>query len=73
MHNVGILTPVEPDGRYDTPSLVEVYRTAPYFHDGRSATLKDALTKDDPGGKHGHAKSLTPQELEDLIAYLLSL
>jgi YVTN family beta-propeller protein len=73
MHNVGILTPLEPDGRYDTPSLVEVYRTAPYFHDGRSATLKDALTKDDPGGKHGDAKSLTAQELEDLTAYLLSL
>jgi len=73
MHNVGILTPLEPDGMYDTPSLVEVYRTAPYYHDGRSATLKDALTKDDPKGKHGHAKDLTPQELEDLIAYLLSL
>ena len=73
MHNVGILTPLEPDGRYDTPSLVEVYRTAPYFHDGRSATLKDAMTKDDPGGKHGQAKSLTPQEVKDLIAYLLSL
>jgi len=73
MHNVGILTPLEPDGKYDTPSLVELYRTAPYFHDGRSATLKDALTKDDPGGPHGHAKSLTPQELEDLIAYLLTL
>jgi YVTN family beta-propeller protein len=73
MHNVGILTPVEPDGRYDTPSLVEVYRTAPYFHDGRSATLRDALTKDDPGGKHGHANTLTPKEIDDLIAYLLSL
>lgn len=73
MHNVGILTPLEPDGMYDTPSLVEVYRTAPYYHDGRSATLKDALTKDDPQGKHGHAKDLTPQELDDLIAYLLSL
>lgn len=73
MHNVGILTPLEPDGKYDTPSLVELYRTAPYYHDGRSATLKDALTKDDPGGKHGHAKALAPQELDDLIAYLLSL
>jgi len=73
MHNVGILTPLEPDGMYDTPSLVEVYRTAPYYHDGRSATLKDALTKDDPKGKHGHAKDLTPRELQDLIAYLLSL
>jgi len=73
MHNVGILTPLEPDGKYDTPSLVEVYRTAPYYHDGRSATLKDALTKDDPKGKHGHAKDLTPREIDDLVAYLLSL
>ena len=73
MHNVGVLTPLEPDGLYDTPSLVEVYRTAPYFHDGRSATLKDLLTKDDPGGRHGHAKSLSPEEIEDLVAYLMSL
>ncbi len=73
MHNVGILTPLEPDGKYDTPSLIEVYRTAPYYHDGRSATLKDALTKDDPKGKHGHAKDLAPQEIDDLVAFLLSL
>lgn len=73
MHNVGILTPLEPDGKYDTPSLIEVYRSAPYYHDGRSATLKDVLTKDDPQGKHGHAKDLTPQEIDDLVAYLLSL
>ena len=73
MHNVGIITPLEPDGKYDTPSLVEVYRTAPYYHDGRSATLKDALTKDDPEGKHGNVKELGPQEIDDLVAYLLSL
>lgn len=73
MHNVGILTPLEPDGKYDTPSLVEAYRTAPYYHDGRSATLRDALTKDDPEGKHGNVKDLTPKEIDDLVAYLLSL
>jgi YVTN family beta-propeller protein len=73
VHNAGILTPSEPDGKYDTPSLVEAYRTAPYFHDGRAATLKDALTRHDSDGKHGHAKDLTPQELGDLIAFLLSL
>ncbi len=73
MHNVGILTPLEPDGRYDTPSLVECYRTAPYFHDGRAATLRDALTTHDSGGHHGAAKTLSPQELNDLLAYLESL
>ena len=53
MHDVGMLRPNEPDGRYDTPSLIEAYRTAPYYHDGRAATIKDALTKHDTG-KHGH-------------------
>lgn len=72
MHNVGILTPTEPDGRYDTPSLVEAYRTAPYFHDGRAATLHDAMTKHGLG-KHGHVDQLTPQEIDDLVAFLLSL
>ena len=73
MHNVGIITPSEPDGRYDTPTLIEVYRTAPYFHDGRALTIRDVLTKHDPGGPHGNAKILTPQELDDLVAYVLSL
>lgn len=73
MHNVGILTPTEPDGRYDTPSLVECYRTAPYFHDGRARSLQEALTRHDPGGPHGKASHLTPRELDDLVAFLLSL
>jgi YVTN family beta-propeller protein len=73
-HNVGVLTlPLEPDGKYDTPSLVEVYRTAPYFHDGRAATLKDVFTRHDSQGRHGHSSKLTPQELDDMIAFLLSL
>lgn len=73
MHNVGMITPSEPDGKYDTPSLIEAYRTAPYYHDGRAATLKEALTTSDHDGKHGHTKDLTPQELDDLTAYVLSL
>lgn len=73
MHAVGFLSPLEPDGKYDTPSLIEAYRTAPYYHDGRAATLKEALTTCDPDGKHGHTKDLTPQEIDDLVAYVLSL
>ncbi len=72
-HNVGITSPNEPRARYDTPSLVEAYRTAPYYHDGRAATMKEALTKHDPRHLHGNLKDLTPQESEELIAYVLSL
>jgi YVTN family beta-propeller protein len=72
MHDVGMLTPNEPDGRYKTPSLIEAYRTAPYYHDGRAATIREALTSD-PKGLHGNLKELTPREIEDLEAYVLSL
>jgi YVTN family beta-propeller protein len=72
-HDVGIHTSHEPDGRYDTPSLVECYRTGPYLHDGRAASLNDLMTVFNPDDRHGRTKDLTPQELADLAAYLLSL
>jgi YVTN family beta-propeller protein len=73
MHNVGVLSPNEPDGRYDTPSLVEAYRTAPYLHDGRSLTLKDVLTTDNVDHKHGKTEALTEPELDAIVAYLHQL
>lgn len=72
-HHVGVTSPNEPNARYDTPSLVEAYRTAPYYHDGRAATLRDALTKHDTEGLHGNLSQLTASEIDDLIAYVLSL
>ena len=72
-YDVGTGSADEPDVLYDTPSLVEAYRTAPYYHDGRAVTIKEALTKHDPKHQHGNLKDLTPQEVEDLIAYVLSL
>jgi YVTN family beta-propeller protein len=73
MHNVGILTDIEPDGKYDTPSLRECYRTAPYYHDGRAATLEDAMLHHGREGRHGKIEALSPEELKDLLAYLRSL
>jgi len=72
-YDVGIISPNEPEARYDTPSLIEAYRTAPYYHDGRAATMKEALTEHDPKHLHGNLKDLTSQEIDDLIAYVLSL
>ena len=70
---MGVTSPNEPDARYDTPSLIEAYRTAPYFHDGRAATMRDALTRHDGEGLHGNLSELTASEIDDLIAYVLSL
>jgi len=72
-HNVGVTSANEPNARYDTPSLVEAYRTAPYYHDGRAVTMRDALTKHDTEGLHGNLSELSPSEIDDLIAYVLSL
>jgi len=72
-YNVGTASEGDPDGRYDTPSLIEAYRTAPYYHDGQAATMKEALTPRGPKDLHGRLKDLTPKEIDDLIAYVLSL
>lgn len=73
MHDVGTHDPNDPDNRYDTPSLIEAFRTPPYYHDGRAATLKEALTEHDPERRHGRLKDLTPEEIDDLTAYVLTL
>ena len=58
---------------YDTPTLVEVWRTAPYLHDGRYATIRELIVE----GKHyapdNRLEKLTEEELNDLIEYVLSL
>ncbi len=73
MHNVGVLSDNEPDGRYDTPSLIEAYRTAPFLHDGRAVTIEEVFARHNPKGLHGKAQELSEPEFKDLIAYVLSL
>ena len=63
----------KPTDRFDTPTLVEGWRTAPYLHDGSAATMRDVLTASNPSDKHGKTSQLTPQQIDDLAAYLLSL
>ena len=51
-HNVGTRSAHELNDRYDTPTLVEVWRTAPYLRDGRYLTVKALLIQ----GQHGLSK-----------------
>jgi YVTN family beta-propeller protein len=57
----------------DTPSLVGVAASAPYFHDGSAATLEALLR--DRGAVHGMADTarLTEQQIADLAAFLDTL
>ena len=75
MYDVG--THVKRDGPvgkgFDTPTLIELYRTAPYLHDGRAATLEEIFTKFNAADRHGTTSGLSPQELADMAAFLKSL
>lgn len=72
-HDVGFGTFNDFRNRFDTPSLKSTYRTAPYLHDGRAPDLLSLFTEHNPNDLHGRTKGFTPQELDDLIAYVRSL
>ena len=58
---------------YDTPTLLGIYRTAPYLHNGKAATLADVLTTQNKGDKHGTTSHLTSDQIDDLVEYLKAL
>ena len=76
LHDVGTgtLDPGEKMGpKYDTPTLLNLYRTAPYLHHGQAATLEDVLRKFNTDDKHGKTSHLNDQQVADLVEFLKSL
>jgi hypothetical protein len=59
--------------RYDTPTLLGVYRTAPYLHDGKAKTLREVVTTCNKGDKHGKTSHLKSAEIDDLVEFVRSL
>ena len=73
-HDVGTRAAYDgPSDKFYTPTLIEVWRTAPYLHDGSAATIRDVLTTRNAGGKHADVSGLSRRELDDLCEYVLSL
>jgi cytochrome c peroxidase len=95
-HNVGIgvqdgkvtdvgrftVTKMEKDtGAFKTPTLRDVARSAPYFHDGSVATLEEAVTLMANGGvanpfldkENLQRRDLTPANISDLVEFLNAL
>lgn len=94
-HNVGVgMDKPEPDvgrfkvtnrpedtGAFKTPTLRDIAKSAPYFHDGSAATLEEAVDIMLGGGKPNpyldrknlKKVTLTPAEKRDLLAFLRSL
>jgi cytochrome c peroxidase len=76
MHDVGTCgdDPTEKLGPgFDTPTLLSVYRTAPYLHDGKAATLQDVLTTCNKSDRHGRTSHLSATEIADLVEFLQAL
>jgi len=72
-YNVGTGRDREENTLFDTPTLIELWRTGPYLHDGRAATMKDVLKKDNAADKHGKTSDLTDAQIKDLALFVLSL
>jgi DNA-binding beta-propeller fold protein YncE len=80
MHRYDVGTRIVPpdisswdDGGYDVPTLVELWRTAPYLHLGHATTLKDVLTSFNKNDRHGKTSQLSPNQLDQLVAYLMQI
>jgi cytochrome c peroxidase len=69
---VGTGRGTEQDQPFDTPSLIEVWRTAPYLHDGRAATIREVLVDYNSGDRHGVTSQLSDQQIDDLAQFVLS-
>jgi DNA-binding beta-propeller fold protein YncE len=73
VHDVGTVGAHDnPTNRFDTPTLIEAWRSAPYLHDGSAATVKDVLTIRNLKDKHGNVSHLTEQQIDDLETFVLS-
>jgi YVTN family beta-propeller protein len=73
LHDVGTgdEDPTEKMGpKYDTPTLLGVYRTAPYLHHGKAKTLRDVLTTCNKEDKHGKTSHLSGEEIDELVEFL---
>lgn len=58
---------------YDTPTLLGLYRSAPYLHHGKAATLRDVLTTQNKDDRHGVTSHLKDSEINDLVEFLKAL
>ena len=79
LHDVGTLKATSgfrsggPLAGIDTPTLLGVWETAPYLHDGSAPTIRDVLTTANPNGQHGFVGALDDKEVDQLVAYVLQI
>jgi len=72
-YDVGTGAGGERNRAFDTPTLVELWRTSPYLYDGRAETVYEVLVDHNRRDRHGTTTKLTNPEINDLVEYVLSL
>ncbi len=73
LHDLGTAEGPDEGRPFDTPTLIEVWRSAPYLYDGRAKTIFDMLKRFNKDNRHGNTKDLSDYELKALEAYILTL
>ncbi len=73
LYDVGTLKGLDAGKKVDTPTLIEAWRTGPYLHDGRAATLEEAVFDLNKDSRRGRTNDLNAAQKADLIEYLKSL
>jgi YVTN family beta-propeller protein len=71
-HDISSKSPCDRRRAFDTPTLIEVWRTAPYLHDGRYGTIKELITRREHCRQQSEV-ALSERQVHDLIAFVLSL
>lgn len=72
-HSIGKAPSPRFNNRYDTPTLREVWRTAPYASAGSYRTVRELLIDGQHGLRAGTLEKLSEQDICDLTEFVLSL
>jgi hypothetical protein len=57
----------------DVPSLRNLHEQAPYLYDGRAATLREVIDRENASNRHGDTRALSEDERADLVFFLETL
>ena len=73
MHDVNTQCYYDRSSEFDTPTLHETWRTAPYLHDGRYVKMRDVFKLGVHGDVGGDVGELTDTQIDELVEYIMSL
>lgn len=71
--DVGTGRETDDKSEFNSPSLRNIWATAPYLHDGSASTLEEIWTKNSLNDEHGVVSDLDQRQLNNLVEYLKTI